>query len=81
MDQQISLLILSETFLNSELHLGASVTVNSVAVATTALEAENYIVDGVTNGNNEVDKITSIVVGPKKESWSTAQQQITLSVL
>ena len=40
------------------------VTINSVAVATTALEAENYIVDGVTNGNNEVDKITSIVVGP-----------------
>ena len=42
----------------------STVTVNSVAVATTALEAENYIVDGVTNGNNEVDKITSIVVGP-----------------
>ena len=41
-------------------------TVNSVAVATTALEAENYIVDGVTNGNNEVDKITSIVVGPSE---------------
>ena len=42
----------------------STVTVNSVAVATTALEVENYIVDGVTNGANEVDKITSIVVGP-----------------
>jgi len=42
----------------------AAVTVNSVDVATTALDDENYIVNGVTNGNNEVDRITSIVVGP-----------------
>ncbi len=41
-----------------------TVTVNSVDVATTALEDENYIVNGVTNGNNEVDRITSLVVGP-----------------
>jgi len=39
-------------------------TVNSVDVATTALEDENYIVNGVTNGNNEVDRITSLVIGP-----------------
>ena len=39
-------------------------TVNSVDVATTVLEDENYIVNGVTNGNNEVDRITSLVIGP-----------------
>ena len=39
-------------------------TVSSVDVATTALEDANYIVNGVTNGNNEVDRITSIVIGP-----------------
>ena len=41
-----------------------TVTVSSVDIATTALEDENYIVNGVTNGNNEVDRITSLVVGP-----------------
>ena len=39
-------------------------TVSSVAVASAAVEASNYIVDGPTNGANEVDKITSLVVGP-----------------
>ena len=41
-----------------------TVTVSSVDVDTTVLEDSNYIVNGVTNGNNEVDRITSIVVGP-----------------
>ena len=41
-----------------------TVTVGSVDVATTALADENYIVNGVTNGNNEVDRITSLVIGP-----------------
>ena len=39
-------------------------TVNSVTVASDVLEDENYIVNGVTNGNNEVDRITSLVIGP-----------------
>ena len=39
-------------------------TVSAVAVASDAVEASNYIVEGLTNGNNEVDKITSLVVGP-----------------
>ena len=42
----------------------STVTVSSVGVATAAFEADNYFVKGVTNGNNEIDKITSIVVGP-----------------
>tara|TARA_B100000902_G_scaffold394562_1_gene451147 strand:- start:49 stop:1494 length:1446 start_codon:yes stop_codon:yes gene_type:complete len=41
-----------------------TVTVSSVDVATTALADENYIVNGVANGNNEVDRITSLVIGP-----------------
>jgi len=40
------------------------VTVSSVDVATNALENENYIVVGATNSANNVDKITSLVVGP-----------------
>ena len=43
-------------------------TVSSVAVASAAVEASNYIVDGVTNGANEVDKITSLVIGPGETS-------------
>ena len=39
-------------------------TVSSVAVASAAVAASEYIADGVSNGNNEVDKITSLVVGP-----------------
>ena len=33
---------------------------------TTVLDS-NYIVNGVTNGNNEVDRITSIVIGLEKD--------------
>ncbi len=39
-------------------------TVSSVAVAQTALAGTEYIAKDVTNGNNEIDKITSIVIGP-----------------
>ncbi len=39
-------------------------TISSVDVAAAAVESSNYIVDGLTNGANEVDKITSLVVGP-----------------
>ena len=39
-------------------------TVSAVVVASNAVEASNYIVEGLANGNNEVDKITSLVVGP-----------------
>ena len=41
-----------------------TVTVSSVDTATTALEDANYIVNGDATGNNEVDRITSIVIGP-----------------
>jgi len=40
------------------------VTVSSVDVATNALEAENYIIIGATNAANNVDRTTSLVVGP-----------------
>lgn len=39
-------------------------TINSVDVASAAVEGSNYLVDGDATGNNEVDKITSLVVGP-----------------
>ena len=39
-------------------------TISSVAVASAAVEVSNYLVDGDATGNNEVDKITSLVVGP-----------------
>lgn len=57
----------SDTFrdvpkLNTEIRTVA--TVSSVTVASAAVEASNYLVDGLTNGNNEVDKITSLVIGP-----------------
>ena len=39
-------------------------TVSSVAVAQTALAGTEYIAKDVSNGNNEIDKITSIVIGP-----------------
>ena len=42
----------------------STATVSAVAVASDAVEASNYIVEGLANGNNEVDKITSLVVGP-----------------
>ena len=39
-------------------------TINSVDVASAAVEVSNYLVDGDATGNNEVDRITSLVVGP-----------------
>ena len=39
-------------------------TINSVDVASAAVEVSNYLVDGDATGNNEVDKVTSLVVGP-----------------
>ena len=39
-------------------------TINSVDVASAAVEVSNYLVDGDATGNNEVDKITSLVLGP-----------------
>tara|TARA_B100000902_G_C27271529_1_gene896521 strand:- start:49 stop:1491 length:1443 start_codon:yes stop_codon:yes gene_type:complete len=39
-------------------------TVSAVATATTVLEDQQYIVNGDATGNNEVDRITSLVVGP-----------------
>ena len=39
-------------------------TVSSVDVATTAVEAQNYIALNKTNSANNIDKITSIVIGP-----------------
>ena len=42
----------------------SQVTVSSVDVASNAVTAENYIVVGATNSANNVDKITSLVVGP-----------------
>ena len=41
----------------------STVTVSAVT-AVADLDDENYIVNGVTNGNNEVDRITSLVIGP-----------------
>ena len=42
----------------------STVTVSSVDVAVTAVEASNYLAKDIANGNNEIDKITSIVIGP-----------------
>ena len=57
----------SDTFLDNP-KLGtatrATATVSSVDVATTAVEVGNYLVKDVSNGNNEIDKITSLVIGP-----------------
>lgn len=39
-------------------------TVNSVDVGVTAVEAQHYITIGKTNSANNVDRITSLVVGP-----------------
>lgn len=39
-------------------------TVNSVDVGVTAVEAHHYITIGKTNSANNVDRITSLVVGP-----------------
>ena len=39
-------------------------TISSVTTGSTAVEDSQYLVDGDATGNNEVDKITSLVVGP-----------------
>ena len=39
-------------------------SVNSIDVDSNAVEASHYITQGATNGNNEVDRITSLVIGP-----------------
>ena len=39
-------------------------TVSSVDVAATALENENYLTKDKTNGANNVDRMTSLVIGP-----------------
>ena len=57
----------SDTFRDVPKLNGASrttATINSVDVASAAVEVSNYLVDGDATGNNEVDKITSLVVGP-----------------
>ena len=40
------------------------VTVSSVDAGVTDLDAENFITQGATNAANNVDRITSLVVGP-----------------
>lgn len=55
-------------------------TVSSVDVATTASEAANLIADGVTNSANNVDRITSVVLGPGERilvSSATANNAFT----
>ena len=42
----------------------STVTVSSVNVGSTAVEGSNYLAKDVANGNNEIDKITSLVIGP-----------------
>ena len=57
----------SDTFRDVPRLNGASrttATINSVDVASAAVEVSNYLVDGDATGNNEVDKITSLVLGP-----------------
>ena len=57
----------TDTFLDCPLSSTAdrsTVTVSSVDVATTALQAGEYIIEGKTNAANNVDKTTSLVIGP-----------------
>lgn len=57
----------TDTFLDAPLSTTASrstVTVSSVDVATAAVEGSNYITVSKTNAANNVDKYTSLVVGP-----------------
>ena len=59
----------------------STVTVSSVGVATTALE-DNYLAKDIANGNNEIDKITSIVVGPgERLVVESATQNNTFSLI
>ena len=57
----------SDVILDSPLKAGAArsfATISSIATATTALEDKHYIAKDVTNGNNEIDRITSLVIAP-----------------
>lgn len=57
----------SDTFYDVPALAGAArslIGVNSIDVASNAVEASHYITQGTTNGNNEVDRITSLVIGP-----------------
>ena len=59
----------------------STVTVSSVDVATSALEAKQYIVDGKTNSANATERITSLVVGPGQRlvvNSATANNVFTL---
>lgn len=42
----------------------STVTVSSVTTAKSAIAADTYVVDGVTNQANNTDTVTSLVVGP-----------------
>ena len=44
--------------------LRTTATISSVTTASAAVEVSQYLVDGDATGNNEVDKVTSLVVGP-----------------
>ena len=44
--------------------LRTTATISSVTTGSTAVEDSQYLVDGDATGNNEVDKVTSLVVGP-----------------
>ena len=57
----------SDTFYDVPALAGAArslINVNSIDVDSAAVEASHYITLGTTNGNNEVDRITSLVIGP-----------------
>lgn len=59
----------------------STVTVSSVDVATAGLETDMYISEGVTNAANNVDRITSLVVGPGQRvvvNSTTANNVFTL---
>jgi len=74
----------SDTFQDCPLLVTAdrsTVTVSSVTVATNAVEAKHYITDGKTNSANNVDRITSLVVGPGQRvivNSATANNVFTL---
>ena len=60
----------SDTFLDAPLSntaTRATVTISSVDVDTTAVENEHYISKDVTNAANNVDRITSLVIGPGQQ--------------
>jgi len=59
----------------------STVTVSSVQVATDAVEAKHYLTEGKSNTNNNVDRITSLVIGPGQRlivNSATANNVFTL---